>query len=363
MEERLPVTVVSVDELVIPASIEAEDAGDFIEMTRVRNRISADTTGSLDLAVAPAELLPSWHEQRFEPKRMLVARVEGRIVGRAIAELPLGDTPAAWITVEVLREFRRRGIGAALYASIEGVAVAAGKTVLQSFVVQDGEDSVERITAPTGFGSVPRDSDATRFLLARGFALEQVTRISRLELPADRRDLRRRFVGATAMSRDYHLAYWTGGTPDEWLGHVARLRSRLATDAPQAGLEPDLSPWTPERVRATDELAASSPVRSLTALAVHSPSGTAAGYTRLEAPRQVGRPVSQGDTIVLQEHRGHRLGMTLKVANLLRLEEVLPGHPSVVNYTAEENRHMLALNESLGFLPWGYEGAWKRVLS
>nr|WP_281381901.1 GNAT family N-acetyltransferase [Conyzicola lurida] len=331
-------------------------------MTRVRNRISVEATGGYDLAVTPDELLPGWLDQRFAPKRMLVARIEGRIVGRAVAELPVPGSPAAWITVEVLPELRHRGIGGALYSAVERLAVDAGATVLQSSVLQGESGSVERITAPTGFGSVPRDSETTRFLVARGYGLEQVTRLSRLELPADRADLRRRFVRATAMSRDYHLAYWAGATPDEWLAHVARLRGRLATDAPQAGLEPDLSPWTPERVRDTDRVAAASPATSLTVLAVHSPSGNAAGYTTLTVPRQTARPVTQGDTIVLQEHRGHRLGLTLKVANLLRLGEVAPGHPRVVTFTAEENRHMLAVNESLGFLPWGYEGAWKRVL-
>ena len=355
-------TLVSVDDLVIPASVEEPGAEAFIEMTRVRNRISVEATGGYDLAVAPDELLPGWLDQRFAPKRLLVARVGGRIVGRAVAELPAAGSPAAWITVEVLSELRHRGIGDALYAAVERLAVEAGASVLQASVLQGEGESVERITAPTGFGSVPRDSETTRFLLARGFGLEQVTRLSRLELPADRGDLRRRFVRATAMSRDYHLAYWSGATPDEWLAHVARLRGRLATDAPQAGLEPDLSPWTPERVRAADEAAAASPVMPLTVLAVHSPSGTAAGYTTLAVPRQAARPVTQGDTIVLQEHRGHRLGVTLKVANLLRLGETAPGHPAVVTFTAEENRHMLAVNDSLGFLPWGYEGAWKRVL-
>ena len=38
---------------------------------------------------------------------------------------------------------------------------------------------------PTGFGSVPRDHEDTRFLLARGYRLEQVERASRLALPVE----------------------------------------------------------------------------------------------------------------------------------------------------------------------------------
>jgi hypothetical protein len=70
----------------------------------------------------------------------------------------------------------------------------------------------------------------------------------------------------------------------------------------------------------------------------------------------------QGDTIVLREHRGHRLGMLLKLANLDHLQRLAPGHPSVTTYNAEENRHMLSVNEDVGFVAWGYEGAWQKEL-
>ncbi|GAB3605782.1 GNAT family N-acetyltransferase [Conyzicola nivalis] len=356
-------TAFSIGELVIPASIDAPDAGDFIEMTRVRNRVGVEVTGCSDLAVRPDELLPSWHAQAFEEKRMLVARVEGRIVARAVIELPLG-TPLAWIAVEVLRRFRRHGIGSALYERVESMAAAARHPVLQGFVIQGASDSVERIVAPTGFGSVARDDDGSRFLLARGFALEQVARMSRLGLPADRSAMHRLFVRAAADAGvDYRMHYWTGRTPPEHLLQIADLRGRLATDAPQGGLEPDTSAWTVDRVRAEDDYLEASPRTRLTALVEYQPTGEAAGYTELDVPAEPSRAVTQGDTIVLQEHRGHRLGMLLKTANLLRLGDLEPRHPSVLSFAAEENRHMLQLNDALGFVPWGYEGAWKKVLS
>jgi len=363
VEEAVVVTAFSIGELAIPASIDAPGAEDFIEMTHVRNRVGAEVAGNFDLAVRPDELLPSWHAQAFEEKRMLVARVDGRMVARAVIELPTG-TPVAWVTVEVLRRFRRRGIGSALYDRLESIAATAGHPVVQGFVVQGASDSVERIVAPTGFGSVPRDDDASRFLLARGYSLEQVARMSRLELPADRAALRRLFVRASADAGvDYKVHYWSGRTPPEHLLQVADLRGRLATDAPQGGLEPDTSPWTIARVQAEDDNLAASPRTRLTALVEFQPTGEAAGYTELDVPEENARAVTQGDTIVLQEHRGHRLGMLLKTANLLRLGEVSPGHPSVLSFTAEENRHMLQLNDTLGFVPWGYEGAWKKVLT
>ena len=63
---------------------------------------------------------------------------------------------------------------------------------------------------------------------------------------------------------------------------------------------------------------------------------------------------------MLREHRGHRLGMLLKIANLQLLQEAAPGHPSVLTWNAEENRPMLGVNEAVGFVPIGYEGAWAK---
>ncbi len=106
----------------------------------------------------------------------------------------------------------------------------------------------------------------------------------------------------------------------------------------------------------------SGPRTLLTAVAEHVPTGTLAGFTQLGAPADLTRPVTQEDTLVLREHRGHRLGMLLKVANLQFLEQVAPGHPCVLTWNAEENRAMLDVNEAVGFVPIGYEGAWRKDL-
>lgn len=339
----------TIDELTIPAAIDdSPEAADFSEMVRVRNEIEADAVGNYDLAYEPAELLPGY-QRSWEPKRLLVARVDGRIVARAVFEIEPEETPTAWLSVEVLSSHRRQGIGAALFDRLASMCESSGRTILQAYVPQKVHDGPS-ITAPTGFGSVPRDSDSTRFLLARGFVLEQVERMSRLDLPA---------TLPTVVADGYHVVSWTGRTPPEHLESIAALRTGMQTDAPVAGLEPDRTPWTAERVSEDDDNLEASPRLALTSLAVHTASGAAAGFTELSVPDSLDRPVGQGDTIVLRAHRGHRLGMLLKVANLRYLAAVAPGHPSVTTFNAEENRPMLSVNEELGFVPWGYEGAWK----
>lgn len=53
--------------------------------------------------------------------------------------------------------------------------------------------------------------------------------------------------------------------------------------------------------------------------------------------------------------------MLLKLANIEHLERVRPGHPAITTFNAEENRHMLSVNEAVGFVATAYEGAWKKL--
>ncbi|MDQ1544932.1 MAG: hypothetical protein QOK08_2570, partial [Actinomycetota bacterium] len=91
-------------------------------------------------------------------------------------------------------------------------------------------------------------------------------------------------------------------------------------------------------------------------------SGHLVGFTTVSTPAEIHRSVAQEDTLVLPEHRGHRLGTLLKLANLDHLQRERPGHPSIITFNAEENRHMLNVNEAVGFVPIGYEGAWRKNL-
>jgi GNAT superfamily N-acetyltransferase len=347
----------------IPERLDGPDAGDFVAAIEVRNAVTAHDSGTRDDVRPAEELLPGWRKQEFEPKRMLLARLDGRIVGRGVAEFRLGDAAdTAWLHAEVLPEARGRGIGRALAEQLEKLTRSEGRTkaIVYAPSWRTGGD---RLPAPNGFGDVPADSRETRLLLSLGYRLEQVERGSRLPLPVDAARLDALLAEASAAAgADYRLHVWGEQTPAEWREDICHLLTRMSTDAPTAGLEEPEDPWTVERLLADEEEEADGPRTAFVAAVEHVPSGRLAGFTELVAPAERDRPVDQEDTIVVREHRGHRLGMLLKAANLAQLERVRPGHPAVVTYNAEENRHMLAVNETLGFAPFVHEGAWRKDL-
>ena len=352
----------SIDELVIPATPNAPSWPDFAAVAGLRNIVEAEGFGTDDLQYSAAELLPGWLNTTYDPKRMFVARVDGTVVARATYETLLDQNDDhAWLGVQVLPVWRRHGIGTALADRVEALAATEKRQELIVYTVS-ADAPGERLTAPTGFGSVPRDNPEVRFLLARGYRLEQVERGSRLALPAQESVIRRfRADAAAHAGPDYTVHCWSGETPPHWRDDLALLFTRMSTDAPTAGLEEPEDVWTAERLISEETSRAASPRRMLTAAALHEPSGHLVAFTQLSVPAERERSVSQEDTLVLREHRGHRLGMLLKTANLEYLKQESPGHPSVTTFNAEENRHMLAVNEALGFVPMGYEGAWKRV--
>ncbi len=277
-----------IDELAIPANLARPAARDFIEMVGVRNAIETAIVGSTALNYSPAELLPVYLAQEFSPKRLFVARVDGRIVGRAVMEWSLAEgTSSSWVTAEVLPDFRGRGIGGALFDTVEAMSLQSGRETLQAEILHTATTGGRRLRSPTGFGDLPMNDPGVQFLTARGYALEQTARVSFLRLPVDDAALAQLFARATAAAGErYSLVSWTGETPRSRIDDLVVLRTRMSTDAPSAGLEVDEEPWDAARIQHHDEsIQASGRVR-LTVAAQDAYDGSACGVHRTFGSRR-----------------------------------------------------------------------------
>ena len=78
--------------------------------------------------------------------------------------------------------------------------------------------------------------------------------------------------------------------------------------------------------------------------------GTVAAFTDLMAPSHQPTHVYQWGTLASRAHRGHRLGLAVKIANLRALQATgLYDGRRLVTWNAEVNEHMIAVNELMGF--------------
>lgn len=351
---------IEIRELEIPSRVGAPGWADFESAIDLHYDVEADTYETRDFAYTAREALTDYLDQENQPTRLFVAREAGEIVGVARYELEAGDDPqTVWMLIDVRRERRGRGIGRALSDWLQSVARtdAVRKAIVYS---PSAHLPGPRITALSGAGSVAAADPSAVALQKAGFRLEQVIRGSRLPLPFDATA-----ALADAVRRsgdDYRLHYWIDRTPQPWLEDIALFNTRMSTDDPSAGLEEPEDLWTPSRVVEHEARLSETGRSTLFAAVEDIASGRLVGFTTLSVPPEMERSVAQIDTLVLGEHRGHRLGMLLKLANLDHLARERPGHPSVVTFNAEENRYMLDVNEAVGFVAVGFEGGWRKDL-
>lgn len=348
--------------LTVPSSIADPAAADFIAMVNVRNHIYEQINGNTDESLTPAELLPHYLPAPHEIRVAWLILADGVVVGRAGVDFPLdGESRTAFWLIELVESARGRGIGSAAYELIEKTTREHGRTVMQSWATHPAADG-PRIEAPTGYGSIP-DDRAARFYRRHGYRLEQIERQSVFDLQAPFDDIERLRDDALAAAAGYEVVQWVLPTPQEHIAGYAWMKSRMSTDVPFAAMEFDEEIWDAERLLRHDRMYTDAGRLLLVTAARHVTSGELCAFNELVAGVDRTQASAQEDTLVLKEHRGHKLGTLVKCAGLMRWRELAPNSPRIITYNAEENRPMLDINEALGFLPVAYSGAWKKVLT
>jgi GNAT superfamily N-acetyltransferase len=347
--------------LAVPDSIDAPDAADFAEMVRVRNEIYREISGHDDHRISPDELLPHYRATPYETRLLWSIVDEGAVIGRIGVDLPHeDDSHTAFWLIELLRASWGRGIGTAAYEIVERTARDHGRTVLQSWAEHPAAPGPQ-LEPPTGFGAVPEDHIA-RFFLRHGHSLEQVERNSAFDLTASFAGVERLLAEAQAASGAYRVVQWLAPTPPEYADGYAWMKSRMSTDAPAAAMEFDEETWDAARIAEHDAKYTDSGRTIQVTAAQHIETGQLCAFNELVIGKDHAEASHQEDTLVLREHRGHKLGTLVKCAGLLSWRDIAPASRRVITYNAEENRPMLDINEAIGFAPIAYVGAWKKVL-
>jgi len=365
----------------VPDSLDAPEAWGVHGTVRVGEAVDREIHGHTDLALDAATTLVSMTaQQEYKKTVRLVAVAHGArggepdrtpaasdVVGRGMVGLPQkGNTHVAIVYAGVDPDHRGQGVGTALWEEGLRIAREAGRTVILS----DSSHSPEppagpgALESPTGSGRVPLDDPGTRFALSRGFSLEQVMRHSAISLPPRQDVVARLREAARAAAADrYRVHLWQDTVPEDWIDEFAVLETRMSTDAPSGGLDLEEDPWDADRVRAASRSFADRGQGYLIAVAEHVATGRLAGFSMVSYPHDRPEVVVQEDTLVLREHRGHQLGMLVKIAVLDELARVRPSSRRIHTWNAQENRHMLAINEALGFEVASVDAEWQLRLA
>ena len=340
---------------------DSEGARRLRMLVDVRNAVVVDGWGGDEShAFSYREAWAQWQSQVGESDDLrTVALLDGVPAGRGYASRGvLEGTTIAEVDVMVLPSARRRGVGAALADDLIARMRERGATTFQAWVDHHPEPG-PTMPSPTGFGEIPAASAQVALLQRYGFELEQIERASELRLATAVPALAAHRADAEAHAAPrYRIETWEGRAPAERVASLAALHARMSTDAPTAGVEHEAEGWDAERLERYETSQLDGGRTLLRAVAIEVSTGDVVAFTTL-AGQGVGEPWHQHDTLVHGEHRGHRLGMAVKVANLLALAERDP-RGVVRTWNAEENRPMLSVNEALGFETICHGGVWQR---
>ena len=402
-----------IEPLVLPADADQAVSWQVQAVAEIERDYMLQILGSDDLAQTGEQINTSLALQQHTRKEVLLAHDPQRgehpaaVVGIARLTMPLSDnTHIAMLEITVRPEHRRRGIGNALWQAAEERIRAAGRTHVlvdtshpghfpsgaaapaqaagRAGAVAPGEpvdspqaattaqpaQSSEQVQAPgavvASHGGPNGDTGhpGATFAMARGFVLAQVERHSVQPLPIDPKTVATLRADAAAVAgEDYELISWTGPVPRERLGQIVTLRQAMSTDIPLGDMDLHAEAWDGERVRREEQVRARWGRQSLTAAVCHVPSGDLAGYTEIHLEESRPQVAYQENTVVLRRHRGHRLGMLLKAANLTRLQAQAPAVRRVHTWNADENEHMLAINTALGYRHTSTWANWQLTLN
>ncbi len=290
--------------------------------------------------------LPGTEHHRF------LAWLDGTAVGWLDVQLTTADNRDNAVTdLEVHPAYRGMGLGMALYRNAVAVARAGGRVRLIG-------NTVEQLP-----GGAVRDSGGSAFAEAVGAqpALREIR--YRLDLSGvDDDGLDRLLADASARAGGYSLVRWRDRVPEEHVKDVAILGGHLMNDAPTGDLTLDDEEIDAQGIRANEAARAATGCRLYATAVRHDGSGQLVALSTLVLERTVPGHAWQAVTLVHPAHRGHRLGMVVKIENLRYARPHEPALTAVHTWNAEVNTHMIAINEAMGFRPVDAWVAWQQEL-
>jgi GNAT superfamily N-acetyltransferase len=284
-------------------------------------------------------------------RRCYTAVEDGTVLGQTWVYLPLKEnTHFAEAELAVHPGHRRRGVGTALLDH------------LIEFAREERRSELVVTTRTAVTGGPDRPDTGARFLERHGFtaALTEIDRNLRLDT-IDAATEQRHWDESIGFADDYELVSWIGRCPEQYVEGLGRIDSQIFAEIPLGDV--DLRPRTIDAdfVRAREDRAIAQEHLLIRTIAVHRASGDVAANTLIYAHEGQDH-ADQAITIVDRAHRGHRLGLLTKLANLRQLREHHGYITAIWTGNADTNANMVAINDQLGFRPVDARVSYKRLI-
>lgn len=277
---------------------------------------------------------------------LLAVREGDRTVGAARMEVPQRDNDhLVEMLLAVHPDARRRGVGRALVDEMDRRTRELGRTTLLTYADEPAGPSVNR-----------------RAGQALGYAVVQEEVRRDIDLPLDPARVEALREVCRLHAADYDVRLWWDRCPDELVDDRALLGGAMSTDVPKDGMDWREEVWDAARLRRKEQESSDMDRTTVSAGAVHVASGRMVAYTEMGVPRTSPSRVYQWDTLVRESHRGHRLGLLVKLAALQELHAKVPAAQFISTWNAQENAPMIAVNDALGARTNGRVLCMQRVL-
>jgi RimJ/RimL family protein N-acetyltransferase len=272
----------------------------------------------------------NWIGWDGEPRECWLAYADdGLPVGCCVIGLPERANRSMALGAPYIAPDRRRtGLGSELLEHCIDRARQAGRTRLSSHI-RDGSPGAAFAAAKGARGGI----DAVfRAMDIDAHVPDRVAALRRDALPH---------------AADYEFLSWEGATPEEHIDGVVRVHAAMA-DAPR---DEGVEPWTmdAEQIRQVDQTIADQGLGIYTVVARNSGSGEFAALTQIAVDPTLPEWALQQVTAVAPAHRGHRLGLLVKIEMLDLLARKRPTTRRILTGNAGLNAHMIAINEQLGY--------------
>ena len=255
----------------------------------------------------------------------------GEAVGHFWLDAPMHDNRhLVHAELTVHPDHRGQGYDALLLDEILRRTRALGRTTLWVGIAADDEGSTALLTE---HGFTLASQEARRFQVLADVDPAAIARLER---------------DAADHAADYVLERLDPPYDDALLADLVAVTAAI-NDAPMGALDVEDEVYDLARMRDAERARALRGERFRRVVARHRPSGEVAGHTFLVVRPWDAKHGAQWDTAVTRRHRGHRLGVALKIEMMRWLAETEPQLEVIETWNNLDNTPMISVNEALGY--------------